>query len=76
MPVRPEDREVFRRIGEAEAAPRRPPASFAEGVAILNRLMARRRAMFPGRAFKPTVDEFRAHERLYARARALGTYRA
>ncbi len=76
MSVRPEDREVFSRIGDAEAAPRRPPTSFSEALATLDRLVARRRAMFPHRDFKPTEDEFRAHEALYARARSLGTYRA
>lgn len=75
MPVRPEDREVFRRIGEVESARRMAPASFREGLVTLDRLIARRRAMFPDLPFAPTEDEFRAHEALYARARALGTYR-
>ena len=75
MAVRREDHEVFRRIGEAEAMPRGAPGSFAEALATLDRLIARRRAMFPDREFKPTDDEFRAHESLYVRARSLGTYR-
>ncbi len=75
MPVRPEDRDVFRRIAEVESVPRPAPASFREAVVALDRLIARRRTMFPNRRFRPTQDEFRAHEAFYARARALGTYR-
>jgi hypothetical protein len=73
--VRPEDREVFRRIGEAESEPRKPPESFSEALKTLDRLIARRCSMFPGRSFSPTDEEFRAHEALYVRARALGIYR-
>lgn len=69
MAVRPEDREVFRRIGEVESLPGRPPTSFGDALAALDRLIARREALFPGRRFVPTEDEFRAHEALYARAR-------
>ena len=76
MPVRPEDHAVFRRIGEAESDRRAAPASFREAVAILDRLIGRRRTVFPDRRFEPTEEEFHAHEALYARARALATYRS
>ncbi len=76
MAVRPEDHEVFRRIGEVESARRRVPGSFREALLVLDRLLARRRAMFPGRCFQPTEEEFRAHEALYVRARVFGTYRS
>jgi len=76
MAVRSEDHEVFRRIGEVESARRRVPESFREALSIMDRLIARRRAMFPGRHFEPGEEEFRAHEALYVRARVLGTYRS
>jgi hypothetical protein len=41
-------------------------------LATLKRLLERDRAMFPDRKFPPGEDELRAHEALYARARALG----
>jgi len=76
MAVHSEDHEVFRRIGEVESARRPAPGSFREALSVLDRLIARRRAMFPGRRFQPGEEEFRAHEALYVRARVLGIYRS
>ena len=72
MAVSARARAVFRRIGEVEAEVRPAPLTFDEALAILNRLLERDRAMFPDRVVAPDDDELRAHEALYARARALG----
>jgi hypothetical protein len=75
MAVSERDREVCRRIGEVESEPRPAPVSFSHAVGVLERLLERDRAMFPGRKFVPDEDELGAHLALYARARTLGWYR-
>jgi hypothetical protein len=75
MAVDERDREVFRRIGEVESEVRPAPAAFDDALAALNRLLERDRAMFPDRGNVPDEDELRAHQALYARARALGMHR-
>jgi hypothetical protein len=67
------DREVFRRIGEVESTPRPSPRSFRESLAILERLIRRRRSLFGGERATASEDEFRAHVSLYERARKLGS---
>lgn len=75
MAVGARDREVFRRIAEVESEPPVRPTSFREAVATLDRLIRRRRALFGDRWSVPSDDEFRAHEELYGRARALRAHR-
>jgi hypothetical protein len=68
------DRDVFRRIAEAESSPQPVPQSFQESLDILERLIVRRRSLFGEQASVPSESEFQAHEALYTRAHALGVH--
>jgi hypothetical protein len=73
MRASPKDWQVFRNIAAAESEPRPAPASFADALRTLDRLLVRDQTMFPGPR-EPDQDEFRAHEALYVRARRLGIH--
>jgi hypothetical protein len=63
------DWAVFRHIAEVESEARPAPASFADALHALARLLARHQMMFPNYRPEPDDEEFRAHEALYERAR-------
>ena len=74
MSVSAGDREVFRRIAEAESTSGAVPSSFEEALDTLERLIARRKSLFGEQASAPSASEFEAHQALYARARACGAH--
>ena len=68
MGAGPRERAIFERIAEVESELRPAPASFADALQSLERLLARHRSMFPSYRPQPDEEELRAHEALYERA--------